>query len=59
MTGINLPAWKCPDPWLQEKDPLANGHIGFLGMKIEGDKCDITKSICGVDDIAPAPHSKI
>ena len=59
MIGCNLPAWKTPDPWLLERDALANGHIGFLGMRINGEKIEYTKSICGAEDVSQIPHSRI
>ena len=59
MIGCNLPAWKCPDPWLQEKNTLANGHIGFLGMKINGDEISYEKNICGAEDVSQIPHTVI
>ncbi len=57
--GLNLPAWKVPDPWIQERDPLGFGHLGFIGLEVDNGDWRIQKNLFRIESVAAPPHSRV
>ena len=54
--GMILPAWKVPDPYILSRDTLGFGHIGFVGLEIDGDRFRFEQCLTKIEDVAPPPH---
>jgi len=58
-TGMILPAWKCPDSFIIERDPLGYGHIGYAAVTCKDGVPSIEKHLFPIETIAAPPHSVV